>query len=332
MADSTLTRRRLMGDAARAGAALATLGVLPAATACPARAAAAVPAQAPAFYRFKVGAFTVTTFSDGNLVLPSPTIFATNAPEAEVKALLEANLLPTDRALAQANVTLVDTGDRRILFDVGSGAGFQPTAGQLAANLAAAGVDPASIGTVVITHAHPDHCWGILDEQGAVRFPKAEFVISEPDWAFWMKQGRADEVPEPMRPFVLGAQRNLGAVAEKTRPIKPGDPIIPGIGTIAAPGHTPGHIAVHVASEGESVLLSADCFNHPVVSLANPAWQFAFDMDPGAAVATRQRVLDMAVADRLWVVGYHMPWPGLGQVAHAGSGYRWLPATFTWQL
>jgi glyoxylase-like metal-dependent hydrolase (beta-lactamase superfamily II) len=89
---------------------------------------------------------------------------------------------------------------------------------------------------------------------------------------------------------------------------------------------------VHVASEGESVLLSADCFNHPVVSLANPAWQFAFDMDPGAAVATRQRVLDMAVADRLWVVGYHMPWPGLGQVAHAGSGYRWLPATFTWQL
>jgi glyoxylase-like metal-dependent hydrolase (beta-lactamase superfamily II) len=217
MADSTLTRRRLMGDAARAGAALATLGVLPAATARPARAAAAVPAQAPAFYRFKVGAFTVTTFSDGNLVLPSPTIFATNAPEAEVKALLEANLLPTDRALAQANVTLVDTGDRRILFDVGSGAGFQPTAGRLAANLAAAGVDPASIGTVVITHAHPDHCWGILDEQGAVRFPKAEFVISEPDWAFWMKQGRADEVPEPMRPFVLGAQRNLGAVAEKTR-------------------------------------------------------------------------------------------------------------------
>ena len=90
--------------------------------------------------------------------------------------------------------------------------GFQPTAGRLAANLAAAGVDPASIGTVVITHAHPDHCWGILDEQGAVRFPAAEYVVSEPEWAFWMKEGRADEVPEPIRPFVLGAQRSLGAV------------------------------------------------------------------------------------------------------------------------
>jgi glyoxylase-like metal-dependent hydrolase (beta-lactamase superfamily II) len=327
----TASRRSLLRGVAATGAGLAALAGLPAGRPSTARAAEA-PAQAPGFYRFEVGSLTVTTFSDGNLILQPPTIYAANAPEAEVRALLEANLLPTDRVVGQANVTLVDTGEQRILFDVGSGAGLQPTAGRLAANLAAAGIDPASIGTVVITHAHPDHVWGILDAAGKERFPNAGFVISEPEWAFWMKEGLADTAPDAMKPLVVGTQRNLGAVAARVKRIRPGDPITPSITTIPALGHTPGHMAVHIASEGQSLLLSADCFNHPVISLANPSWHFGFDADPEQAAATRKRVLDMAAADRLWVVGYHMPWPGLGQVARSGDAYRWVPAGFTWSL
>lgn len=323
------SRRGFIGGVAGVGAGLALAG-LPAGKA-PALAAAAVPAQAPGFYRFKVGPLTVTTFSDGNPILP-PQVFATDAPEAELKALLEADLLPTDRVVAQCNITLIDTGEQRILFDVGSGKGFQPTLGLLMGNLTAAGIDPASITTVVVTHAHPDHIGGILGEGGAENFPKAGFVIAEPEWAFWMKEGFADTAPDAMKPAVALAQRSLSAVAERVKRIRPGDAITPSITTIAAPGHTPGHMAIHVAAEGESVLLSADCFHHPVISLANPAWRMGFDVDPEAGSATRKRILDMAAADRLWVVGYHLPWPGLGQVARAGTGYRWLPATFTWSL
>ncbi|MEK0084740.1 MBL fold metallo-hydrolase [Benzoatithermus flavus] len=322
------SRREILG-AIGAGVGLALTG-LPVAGVRPA--AAAGPAQVPGFYRFKVGPLTVTTLSDGNLILMPPSIYAVDAPPAELTALLEANLLPTDRVVGQANVTLIDTGEQRILFDVGSGPNFQPTAGRLATNLAAAGIDPASISTIVLTHAHPDHVWGILDGEGKVRFPNAGYVIAEPEWTFWMKEGFADTAPDPMKPFVRGAQRQLGAVAERVKRIRPGDPITPSITTIPAPGHTPGHMAVHVATEGQSLLLSADCFNHPVISLANPSWHFGFDTDPEQAVATRKRILDMAATDRLWVVGYHMPWPGLGQVARAGNGYRWIPANFTWSL
>lgn len=325
-------RRRGLIQAAALGGMGAALAAMPSGRGSRALAQAAAKAQAPGFYRFEVGAFTVTTFSDGNLILQNPKVYAANAPEAEVQTLLAANLLPTDRVVTQTNVTLLDTGERRILFDVGAGSRFQPTAGRLAANLDAAGIDPAAIDLVVVTHAHPDHCWGILDDLDEVRFPKAEFVIGEPEWAFWMAKDRAEGMPDPMKPLVAGAQRSLGAVAERTRRIKPGDAILPGITTIAAPGHTPGHMAVHIASEGGSLLVSADSFTHPVLSLANPGWHFAFDLDPEAAAASRRRVLDLAATDNLWVVGYHMPWPGLGRVARDGQGYRWLPANFVWQL
>lgn len=331
MIKARMSRRGLIRASALGAPGLA-LGVGPLGPRAHAQATTAQPSQVPGFYRFKVGAFTVTTLSDGNLIVQPPAIFATNAPEAEVKRLLEANLLPLDQAVLQATVTLVDTGEQRILFDVGSGATFQPTAGRLLANLRAAGIDPASIGTVVVSHAHPDHCWGLVDAADKLLFPNAGLVISEPEWAFWTAPDRVATTPDPYKPFTIGAQRVLKATAERWRRIRPGDPIAPGITTLAAPGHTPGHLLAHVESEGLSLLLSVDCFHHPVISLANPDWYNGADIDPVQGAATRRKILDMAATDRLWVVGYHLPWPGLGRVARDGSGYRWLPATFMWEL
>lgn len=328
MIQDRLSRRALLAGGAAAGA----LATLPAGPLMRRALAQAAPGQAPGFFRFRLGELAVTTLSDGNLVLQPPSIYAANAPEGEVTALLEAHLLPTDRVVGQANVTLVETGGRKILFDVGSGSGFQPTAGKLAANLEAAGIDPATIDLVVITHAHPDHCWGLLDEFDEPRFAQATYMIAEPEWAFWMAEGLADQVPDGMKPFVVGAQRQLGAVQDRVTRFMPGDEVAPGIRSMAAFGHTPGHTAFTLSSGDRTLLLSADSFNHPVISLANPGWHFGFDADPAQASANRKQLLDMAAIDRIPVIGYHMPWPGLGHVVPEGGGYRWLPENFVWSL
>ncbi len=318
--------RRALGSAA---AALPLVPLLPRPAQAQDGAAAETVMQPPAFYRFDVGALALTVFSDGNLNL-EPGVLAQNAPKGAIEDLLRANYLPIDNVLTQTNPVLVETGGRRVLVDVGSGDGFQPTAGRLVANMAAAGATPETIDTVVITHAHPDHCWGILNPDGAVRYPNAEFVVSEVEWNWWTKAGRAGEVPEAMRGTVEESQRQLAAIEARVRLIKDNAKVAPGLTAMIAPGHTPGHTTLLVEDGDARLLLSADCFTHPVASLAHPEWHFGFDMDAEQAVATRRRVLDMAATDRIPVLGYHMPWPGAGHVGRDGEGYRWYPENIDW--
>lgn len=320
------SRRRLIGGAATATAVslLATGG---------GRSSRAQEdgAQAPAFYRFRFGEWTVTILSDGNLIVPT-SVYVVNAEPDAFRRLAEATAQPLPRYPTQTNVTLVDTGERRILFDVGSGGRFQETAGHLAANLEAAGIEVDSVDTVVITHAHPDHCWGLLDDFDEPAFPAAEVLIGAAEHAFWSEEGLPERLPEQMQAMAAGARRQLAGVADRIRTIEPGAEVASGVRAVQAFGHTPGHLAFELENGGATLFLSADTFNHPIFSLAHPEWHLGFDFDGERAASTRRRILDRLASDRTLTVGYHMPWPGLGRVVREGEGYRWIAEPLVWNL
>lgn len=288
-------------------------------------------AQAPGFYRFRVGAALCTVLSDGNLVVPVEN-YAVNADPAELASFREAVALEAPRWAAQTNVLHIATGERSILVDCGSGGRFVGTAGHLARNMEAAGIDPAEIDLVVLSHAHPDHCWGLLDEFNEPAYPEAEVLIGAKEHAFWTDEGLLSRMPEAMQAMVAGAQRQLAGVADRLRTFEDGEELAPGLRAHAAFGHTPGHMAFTFESEGEVLFVSADTFNHPLISLARPEWHLGFDVEKEQAAQTRRRVLEMLTAEKLRTLGYHMPWPGLGRVVREGAGFRWIVESMVWNL
>ncbi len=301
--------------------------------------AAAAPARAqgggmtiPGYYRTKVGDIRVTVISDGALELPS-SVHGVNADPAEVQALLEANFLNPAQLYNHTNITLIETGEEKILLDTGSGDNFQPTAGRLQTNLEAAGYSVEDITKVIFTHAHPDHCWGTIDDfLEEARFPNATYAISETEWGFWTEEGKADQVPDAMKPFVLGAARNLNGVADSTEQVAGEAEVAPGVHIVPTPGHTLGHVSVRISSGDQQLLATGDALNHGVISFQKPGWHFGFDMDAGQAVETRTRLLDMAATDRMRMLCYHCPFPGLGYVARDGDAYRFVPEAIVWEL
>ena len=316
-----LSRRTLMAGAPAAALMLAH----------PAAGGTAAPASAQnaGWHRFQLGAFEITVLSDGHLTVPT-TGLGTNQDPEKVQAFLRDHYLDPDQTYAHTNHVVIDTGAAKILVDVGSGERFQPSAGALVGNMEAAGLDPAEITHVALTHAHPDHVWGMFDDFDELRLPEADYAISAAEFDWWMAEGRVDMVPETMQAFVVGARNALGPIAERTAMVADGDDIVPGIRVLASPGHTPGHISLLVESEGQTMLVTGDAINHAYVSFAHPDWHFGFDMDKDAAVAMRRRLLDLAAHDRMTVVGYHLPFPGVGHVQKIAGAYRYLPEPWRW--
>ena len=323
-----VSRRHFLTASAAASALAAPLGgsLADAAPSAPSA------AQNAGWYRFSLGDFQITIASDGNLVTPT-TLIGANVERPTVEAFLKERYFPLDNNYAHTNHVLIDTGSARVLVDVGSGEKFQPTAGKLLANLAAAGVDPSSITHVALTHAHPDHVWGMLDEFDELRFPEAAYTISAAEFDWWNAAGRVDEVPEAMQAMVVGAQNALKPVAEKTTMLKGDGEIVPGVRMISTPGHTIGHMSLMVESAGQTMLVTGDALNHTAVSFERPNWHFGFDTDKEMASKTRVKLLDMLATDRVTLVGYHMPFPGVGHAAKikgATDSYRFFAAPWLW--
>ncbi|MCB1548801.1 MAG: MBL fold metallo-hydrolase [Hyphomicrobiaceae bacterium] len=302
-------------------------------TTAPALARAALKGtQAPGYFRFKVGRFEVSVLSDGNLILPT-SMLATNVTEVELKAMLKASLLDPDRVMSHLNAAIINTGDALILVDVGAGLNFQATAGKLSDNLVAAGYKPDDVDHVILTHGHPDHIWGLTDElDGSLRFPKATFHIAEAEWEFWATDAAGKRLPAEFQGFALGARRQLGAIAARTKRLKPGVEIVPGVTLLGTHGHTPGHCSVVVSNGREKLLIAGDAITHAQVSFERPEWQPRADMDGAAGAATRKKLLDMLATDRMGLLGFHLPFPGVGRVTRVGNAYRWLPDLWRWQL
>ncbi|MEM6486906.1 MAG: MBL fold metallo-hydrolase [Pseudomonadota bacterium] len=326
----TLHRRGLLLGAA--GLGLAATGGLMAAT-TPAVAAPSL-AQAPYFYRFRIGDLVGTVVSDGILPLGDPTASFIGPSADDMRAMLNRNFLPTDNAVLEQNILVVDAGDQRILFDTGMGTSqmFGPTPGKLMSSLAAAGIDASSITAIVCTHGHCDHVWGIMSDAGERIFPNAQIWISEADFDFWTDEGKLSVTdPAWMVPFVEGARRNLMPNQDRMKFFKDGEEFLPGLQAMFAPGHTVGHTAFIVTSGNDTLAVIGDLTHHHVILLETPLTQFAFDTDPAQSAQTRVRVLDMIAAQRLPMIAYHFPWPGIGHVEKVGEGFRYHPAPLVMQ-
>jgi glyoxylase-like metal-dependent hydrolase (beta-lactamase superfamily II) len=328
--DSRLSRRQALTSFAALAATPLVLGT----AAQPARAAAPpLGAWQPKFFRFKLGGFEVTQISDSEVFIDGPyPLIGKNASEAEVRQLMRDNLLPEQKYQPGFTPTIVNTGKQVILFDTGNGSnGFvgRPNGGWLAAQLAPAGFKPEDIDIVVLSHGHPDHIGGVIEAEKPM-FPNARYVISATEYDFWSPKNKLSEELEKL----AGTFRaNTPLIADKFTFLKPGDDVAPGIRSVDAPGHTPGHLAFLIESEGRQALFWGDCAHHHVASLAHPEWHCVFDTDKEVAAATRKRIFDMVATDRLPVIAYHMPFPSIGYVERlTPASYRWLAHSYQFNL
>lgn len=329
--DRTLLSRRTMLQAAGAiAAAPLAIGLL----GQPTRAAGPMlGVSKPSWARFKLGAFELTMIADSDAFIDGPyPIIGANAAQGEVEQLMRDNLLPPAKYQPGFTPMIVNTGKELVIFDTGNGAnGFvpRPSGGWLAAQLAPAGFTPEQIDVVVLSHGHPDHIGGLI-ENGSPLFPNARYAIAGTEYDFWAPEGKHSGELEKMASLF---RRNVVPVAERTNFIKPGDDVVPGIRALEAHGHTPGHLAFTIESDGQRMLFWGDCAHHQVASLARPDWHCVFDIDREKGAATRRRIYEMAANERLPVSGYHMPFPSIGYVERLdGGGYRWLAHTYQLKL
>jgi glyoxylase-like metal-dependent hydrolase (beta-lactamase superfamily II) len=280
-------------------------------------------------FRFQVGTFQCRCISDGTFDYP-PEDFAANVPTERFQAQLQARHLPTDHVTSPYTSLLIDPGRHKVLID--TGAGFAPTNGHLLANLRADGVAPADIDTVILTHAHADHIGGNLEGEAQPAFPNARYVMAHAEWAFWTGSPNLDPMPvaEPLKHLLIAAaQRNLPPLRPQIDLVDRETEIVPGITAIPAPGHTPGHIALLIASGDQQLLHLADTVLHPIL-MEHPDWYPRFDLLTAQAVATKRRLLDRAAADNLLTFVYHFaPFPSLGYVVAAGDAWKWQPVDVT---
>lgn len=285
--------------------------------------------QAPAFYRFKLGSFELTVVSDGPLGLGAPqdNIFM-GVSKADFTTILNDNYLPSDAVEMDQNILVVNTGDRLVLIDTGDGGSkmFGPKSGRLLANLKAAGIDPKDIDVVAITHAHPDHCWALVASDGTPNFPNAQIALSQADFDFWTDEGKA-AMGDMMKAMIGGTRRNLVGHRDRLIFIRDGQEVVPGMRAMATPGHTVGHMAFVVTSGGKTLVNTGDVAHHHLLSTQRPRAAFSYDTDGAQGVATRLKMFDMLATDRIPLVSYHFPWPGLGHIAKQGDAYRYYPAS-----
>jgi glyoxylase-like metal-dependent hydrolase (beta-lactamase superfamily II) len=285
-------------------------------------AANALPAAAATPYSLTQGAFEVTVVSDGHLTLPV-SMLAPTAPPAERAALLRAAGQTAEQYNSPTNITLIRSATDLILIDMGSGDRFMPSAGKLWDNLKAAGIDKARITKVIFTHGHPDHLWGTVDELDDLVLPDATFYVGAPEWDFWFGDNATRGLPEERAGFVTGARRNFAAIKSKVKMYKAGDDIVTGLRAIATPGHTQGHMSLELAG-GEGLIVGGDVLTHPLISFAHPEWKPTADHVPDVAIETRKRLLDRLAAGRSKLIGFHLPYPGLGVVERKDDAYRFV--------
>jgi glyoxylase-like metal-dependent hydrolase (beta-lactamase superfamily II) len=309
--DGHISRRTLLAGGAAAASCVAGWPVV-------ARASDAPP------HTFKVGSAEVTIVSDGDLTLPASFVLPGRS-DAEIAAVFAQASGGAPAFKAEVNVVVVKLGAEVILIDTGAGPDFIPTLGRLGDRLEAAGVKPEAVTRVVFTHAHADHLWGVIDPLGGgSAFEKAEHVMTTSERDFWLQAGIESRVAEPFKAMAVGTHRRLKSIADRVQGVSANTEIVPGLTYVDTAGHTPGHASVLLKSGSDQLLIGGDALVNPVVSFVEPSWRWGSDMDPDRAVNTRASLLDRLASEKIGLIGYHLPWPGLGRVERRDRAYRFV--------
>lgn len=266
-------------------------------------------------YRFKLGKFECTVVNEGAYVGSTADFLFFKAPKDLLEERLKAYNLNPDKITLPINCLVVNTGDYLVLIDTGYGTSAKqnPTvrkAGKLLENLDALGIEPEDFDTVIITHSHGDHIGGCSNEEGEPTFPNAKYFISKPEWEFAIAK--------------TGTRRDrLIAIQDQIELLERDTEILPGIETIAAPGHNPGHIIVKIYSDFEEILHVSDLLGHPI-HVEFPDWSMG-EYNPDQAAKTRYKILERALKDDLLLHSPHLNFPGLGYIISGEKGWKWQP-------
>ncbi|MEM9341663.1 MAG: MBL fold metallo-hydrolase [Pseudomonadota bacterium] len=272
-----------------------------------------------------LGASTLTTVSDGALMLPANFLFDP-MPHDELPALIEEFGLSTERLMPECNLALYRDGTNTVLFDVGSGPDFMPSAGKIMDSLAALGLAPEDVTHVLFTHAHPDHIWGLLDEFDDPLFYEATYMMGRAEWAYWWDPETVNSIGEARAAFAVGAKRRMEAIEDAVVLFDDGDEVLTGISAVSTPGHTPGHMAFEVRQGSEAALVVGDAIGNHHVAFRKPEWPSGPDNDRDLAITTRRMLFDRLTAEQMPIIGFHLPNGGIGRVEADGDAYRFVGA------
>ncbi len=278
------------------------------------------------FYKYKVGEIEVTAIYDGIWRKPHDPTFIKDVSVDETKAALAKAGLTTEFVPIPLTVIVLKIGDKLVMVDAGSGVGqWQPNATNLPGNMEAAGIDRNKISTVLISHFHPDHVWGLMEKgTNALTFPNAELVTNAVEFKFWTEDGRVEKLPEGRRAAGKRIAENFPKW-KNWKLVEAGAEVAPGVQILDAYGHTPGHSTFLVTSGKDQLMVSNDTMYLPGLLAPHPEWQGAYDQDGPMAVTTRRKIIDRVIADKMMVCGAHFPFPGAGAFTKDGNAYAFAP-------
>ncbi|MBB4206648.1 MBL fold metallo-hydrolase [Roseinatronobacter bogoriensis] len=284
--------------------------------------AMSLPRQLQARTTWQQDGTRIDMLSDGYLELPADMMLE-NMPQDELAEILARYDLNSDQLEPPCNLVLLRDGPRVVLFDIGAGPDFMPSVGHMMQAMESLGVSPDDITHLVITHAHPDHIWGLLDDFDEPMLPNAEVMMGRAEWEYWMDPDTVESIGAARQSFAVGAQRRLVEVQDHVTLFDDGAEVLPGVEAISTPGHTPGHMSFALNFAGQQLIVTGDALVNHHLAFERPEWLSGSDHDLEQAAQTRLRLLDRITADDLTILGFHLPEGGMGRAERlAENRYR----------
>ena len=270
---------------------------------------------------FRVGDLELQPYSDG--ILKTSLDFVLGRERAQADALVGGTedgslFIPVNNFLFQKNGATV-------LIDAGAGNTMQPTLGKLPANLLAAGIAPADVTHIVLTHIHPDHANGLVDDAGEAIYTNAEILVHAQEFDFWMSENDGTENENVKRQRARN-KINMKPYLDRVRRMRDGEVVVD-CTPMLAPGHSYGHTCWRIGTGRDAFVAWGDLVHFSAIQISHPDTAVKYDLDPDLARRSRLRMLDMFATDRLAVAGAHVAAPGFGYLSRKkGGGYTFDPA------